>query len=302
MGSKLMPLERAVAEHIRDGYSVALGLALEHAIPFAAAHEIIRQRKRSLTLVGPISDIAFDQLIGAGCVSRVMAAWVGNVSHGMGYNFSRAVESGKLKVVDYSNLAIATALLAAALGLPCMPTKTLRGSDILKGLIREEMAKLVTCPFTGEELVMLRAIKPDVAIIHVQRCDELGYAQMWGNYGLVRETCQAAEKVIVTTEEVVMHEEITHDPNSVICPPHKVVAVSEVRYGAHPSPLAGYYNRDHNHFREYYEASKTESGFKEWLEKWVLSKENRDDYLRMVDLESIRIQLPVTSSARRYGY
>ncbi len=302
MVSKLLSLEEAVAKHVNDGSSVALGLALEHAIPFAAAHEIIRQRKRNLTLIGPISDIVFDQLIGAGCVSKVMAAWVGNVSHGMGYNFSRAVEANQIKMIDYSNLSIGEALLAAALGIPCIPTKTLLGSDILDNLVSEGLAKLVECPFTGERLVMLKAVKPDVAIIHAQRCDEKGYAQMWGNYGIVREACQAAWKVIVTAEEIITHEETTLDPNSVVCPPHKVVAVVKAEYGAHPSPLAGYYNRDNNCFREYYEASKTPEGFREWLSKWVLSPKSRKDYLRLIKLNEIKVKQPLEARARFYGY
>ena len=302
MVSKLVSLEDAIAKHVRNGCSVALGLALEHAIPFAAVHEIIRQGKQGLTLIGPISDMAFDQLIGAGCVSRVLAAWVGNVSHGMGYNFSRAVETGQVKMIDYSNLSIGQALLAAALGIPCIPTKTLLNSDILNNLISEGVAKLVECPFTGDRMVMLRAVKPDVAIIHTQRCDEKGYAHMWGSYGLVREACQAADKVIVTAEEIIAHEEITKDPNSVICPPHKVVAVAKVEYGAHPSPLVGYYNRDHSCFREYYEASKTLDGFRRWLSKWVLSPKSRGDYLRLVKLDAIKVKQTLEAGVRVYGY
>ncbi len=149
---------------------------------------------------------------------------------------------------------------------------------------------------------MLRAVKPDVAIIHTQRCDELGYAQMWGNHGIVREACQAADRVIVTAEEIVTHEEITRDPNSIVCPPHKVAAVAKVEYGAHPSPLAGYYNRDHSCFKEYYGASKTPEGFREWLSKWVLSPKSREDYLRLVKLDEIKVKQTLESSVRIYGY
>ncbi|MEM2238211.1 MAG: CoA-transferase [Candidatus Caldarchaeum sp.] len=302
MKGKVTSLQHAVGRFIQDGCSVALCLALEHAVPFAAVHEMIRQGKRNLTLIGPISDAAFDQLIGAGCVSKVMAAWVGNVSHGMGYCFSRAYEEGIIKVVDYSNLSIASAILAAALGIPFIPSKTLIGSDILEGLVSEGLAKLSKCPFTGENVVLLKAVKPEVSLIHVQRCDDKGYAQMWGNLGIVREACQAADKVIVTAEEVVDHETITHDPNSVICPPYKVAAVCQVKYGAHPSPLAGYYNRDHSCFREYHEMSRTRVGFKRWLEKWVLTPGGRGDYLRMVDSERIRVAKPLKAGERMYGY
>ncbi len=302
MTSKIMGLDEAIARYVVDGSSVALGLALEHAIPFAACHEIIRQGKRRLTLIGPISDIAFDQLIGAGCVSRVIAAWVGNVSHGIGHNFSRAVEEGRIEVCDYSNLSLASALLAGALGIPCIPTQTLTGSDMLKTLKAKGLAKAWRCPFTGKRLTLLRAITPDVAIIHTQRCDELGYAQMWGNLGIVREACQATRRIIVTTEELVSHDFTTRDPNSVVCPAHKVVAVVEVRLGAHPSPLTGYYNRDNKHFTEYFTRSRTREGFEEWLRDWVYGVGSREEYLRRVDFDSIRVGNVVSSPVRAYGY
>jgi len=302
VGEKVTSLQNAVATFIRDGCSVAMCLGLEHAVPFAASHEIIRQGKNDLTLIGPISDTAFDQLVGAGCVSKVMAAWVGNVSHGMGYCFSRAYAERLVKMVDYSNLSIALALQAASLGIPYIPSKTLIGSDILDGLVAEGLAKLSECPFTGEKLVLLKAVKPDIAVVHVQRCDDRGYAQMWGSLGIVREACQAADKVIVTAEEVVDHETITLDPNSVICPPYKVAAVCQVRYGAHPSPLAGYYNRDHGCFREYYEMSRTREGFRKWIEKWIVNVRSRDDYLKLIDLQAITIAKRLESRGRMYGY
>ena len=172
--SKLVSMQQAIAQHVPSGSMVMIGAQLEQMIPFAAGHEIIRQGRRDLTLVGPISDILFDQMIGAGCVSRVMAAWVGNASAGMGYCFRRAVEKGiprAIETVDHTNLTLALALHAAAMGVPFMPTYTTLGSDLLKrnGNLRE-----FSSPVNEERLVAVRALRPDVAILNVQRADAAG--------------------------------------------------------------------------------------------------------------------------------
>ncbi len=160
--SKLIPLPDAVERFVPDGSSVAAGL------PFAAGREIMRQGKRGLTLIGPISDILFDQLIGAGCVRRVRAAWVGNVITGSGYNFRRAVEAGDVSVEDHSNLTIAMALKAGAMGVPFMPARTALGSDLFA---TNPGLRTITCPFTGLPLAAVAAITPDVTLVHVQRAD-----------------------------------------------------------------------------------------------------------------------------------
>src|SRR3989304_2877479 len=164
--TKLMSLGEAIAEFVPDGSSVVIGAGLESCIPFAAGHEIIRQRKRHLTLVGPISDILFDQLIGAGCVAAVRAAWVGNVITGSGYNFRRAVEGGDIEVEDHSNLTLALALRAGAMGVPFLPTRTALGGDLFS---TNPHLTAVTCPFTAERLAAVAAIVPDVALLHAHR-------------------------------------------------------------------------------------------------------------------------------------
>src|SRR5512146_2369594 len=164
--SNLLSMSAAIAEFVPDGSSVAMGLQMEQMIPFAAGHEIIRQKKRDLTLIGPISDILFDQLIGAGCVRHVIAAWVGNVMMGLAYNFRRAVERGEIKVTDMTNFTVALALQAAAMGVPFLPTRTGLGSDVPRG---NELLTEFTAPFTGEKLHAVRAFAPAVAIIHLQR-------------------------------------------------------------------------------------------------------------------------------------
>ncbi len=211
--SKLVTMREAVARHVPSGAMVLLGAQLEQMIPFAAGHELIRQGRRDLTLVGPISDILFDQLIGAGCVSRVMAAWVGNVSAGIGYCFRRAVERNiprRIEVGDYSNFTMALSLHAAALGVPFLPTYATLGSDLLKknGNLRE-----FSSPVSEEKLVAVRALRPDVAILHVQRADAQGNAHVWGNLGVAVDAARAARKVIIVAEEIVEPSVIASDPN-----------------------------------------------------------------------------------------
>lgn len=269
--SKLCTLQQAVSRHVHPGDSMVLGTALESLIPFAAGYELIRQGLRDLTLVGPISDVLFDVLIGAGCVSRVVAAWVGNVMMGTGYNFRRAVEEGiphPLELTDHSNFTLQTALKAAAQGLPFLPTRTALGSSIAAN---NPHLRPFSCPFTGERLLAVEALHPDVAVLHVQRADDDGNAHAWGNLGVTQEAALAAKRVIVTAEEVVPAAVISSDPNRTLIPGFLVSAVVEARWGSHPSPTQGYANRDHEFYRGYHGASRTREGFLSWLDREVLS-------------------------------
>ena len=287
---------------VPNGSSIALGTAQETLIPFAAGHEIMRQRKRGLTLMGPISDILFDQLIGAGCVSRIRAAWVGNVITGSGYNFRRAVEGGRIEVEDHSNLTMSMALRAGAMGVPFMPARTALGTSLYdtNGSLVE-----MECPFTGETLTAVRAIQPDVAIIHVQRADEHGNAHCWGNLGITREACLAARDVIITAEEIVEPAVIESDPNRVVTPGFRVSAVAHAPWGAHPSPVPGHYNRDHRAFLDYREASKTVEAFMTWLARWIDGVEDVDGYRELVGeerLDELAIGRPAPTAVADYGY
>jgi len=166
---KLLTMREAIAALVPDGAALALGLQLEQMIPFAAGHEIIRQKKRGLTLIGPISDILFDQMIGAACVEKVIAAWVGNVMMGSAYNFRRAVEHDGMKVFNMTNFTIALALQAGAMGVPFLPARTALGSDVTKG---NHFFYQIFSPFEPKEsLWAVRALTPDVTIVHVQRAD-----------------------------------------------------------------------------------------------------------------------------------
>jgi glutaconate CoA-transferase subunit A len=280
--SKLVQMEEAIARHVPSGSMVLMGAQLEQMIPFSAGHEIIRQGRRDLTLVGPISDILFDQMIGAGCVSRMMAAWVGNVSAGVGYCLRRAVEQGvprRIEMVDYSNFTVALALHAGALGVPFMPTYSTMGSDLLKknGNLRE-----FPSPVNEEKLVAVRALRPDVAIIQVQRADEQGNAHLWGSLGVAVDGARAARKVIVVAEEIVSPEVIASDPNRTLIPGFLVAAVVPEPWGAHPSPVQGYYGRDHAFFHQYHEQSQRIQDFENWLTRWVLGLPDRREYMNQL--------------------
>lgn len=300
--SKLLNLSEAIKRFIPDGSSVALGLSLESLIPFAAAHEIIRQYKRDLTLIGPISDMLFDQLIGADCVQDVRAAWVGNVITGSGYNFRRGIETGSLKIEDHSNLTLALALRAGAMGVSFMPTLTALGSDLFK--TNSNLKKMV-CPFTGDNLTAVAAIQPDVSIVHVQRSDEYGNAHAWGNLGVTRDACLASRHVILTAEEIVSTDIISRDPNRVFTPGFRVKAVVHCPWGGHPSPVPGYYNRDHQMFIDYHNDSKTSGLYAEWRKRWVDSVQNHQDYLDLLGPERLAvlaIKNHVFAETVDYGY
>jgi glutaconate CoA-transferase subunit A len=279
-----MSMAQAIERFVADGATVAMGVALEALIPFAAGHEMIRQRRRDLELVGPISDALFDQLIGAGCVRRVTAAWVGNVSEGLGHCYRRACEAGiprALEVRDHSNFSISLALWAAAWNVPSLPTRTLLGSDIPR-----------TNPnlSAADGLVHVAAVRPDVAIVHLQRADDQGRAHAWGPLGISEEAGLAAERVIVTCEELVDASVTLSDPNRILFPETKVVAVVLEPGGAHPSPVQGHFKRDHAFYRDYAERSRSADGFEAWLGEWVLSVPDRESYMKRIDVDAIRIK------------
>lgn len=281
MPTDVESLEKAVSR-IDSGSSVAAGLALEHAIPFAAGHELLRQDIGDLTMVGPISDLLFDQLIGGGAVSSVRAAWVGNVSAGTGYQFRHAVENGLIEVENHSNFSIALALKAAAMGVPYLPTRSLLGSDIFEesGLFLEE-----TDPFTGDRIALVPAISPDWAIVHAQRASPAGDVHLWGNTGIVGPAVGAADSVLVTAEEIVDPEVIKSDPSRVAITREQVTSVVECPLGAHPSPVTGHYNRDNEYYLEYSRQTDTPEGFQTWADEWVYGVDGREEYATLVDTD-----------------
>jgi len=323
--SKLLTMREAIAELVPDSASIALGLQMEQMIPFAAAHEIIRQKRRGLTLIGPISDVIFDQLIGAGCVEKVIAAWVGNVMMGSAYNFRRAVERGAMKVVNMTNFSVALALQAGAMDVPFLPTRTALGSDTAHN---NEFFATIHSPFADlprdsrprlsepsearqlpaappERLHAVRALTPDLAIVHVQRADREGNAHCWGNFGVMIDGIRAAKRVIIVAEEIVEPEVIASDPNRTVIPAFLVNVVVECRYGAHPSPVQGYYKRDDAFFRQYHEQTKTKPDSDAWLQRWVYSTEDRRAYMNQLGtcrVEELGVKQHAYAAQADFGY
>ena len=299
-----MSMREAVARFVPDGASVCLGAAIEGLIPFAAGHELIRQERRRLTLIGPISDMLFDQLVGAGCVRRIIAAWVGNVSAGLGHNYRRAVEKGvpaPIEVEDHSNLTLAFALQAGALGAPYLPTRSLLGTDLVTS---NPTFKPATDPFSGAPILLVPAIVPDVAILHAQRADEDGHAHVWGTLGVTRQAALAARRVIVVAEEIRPRERILSDPGLVLAPDFKVAAVVHEPFGAYPSPVQGCYGRDHDFYHRFHDESRTVEANREWLERWVLGVDDWKGFLDRLGpgaLDRIRITRHLPSDPLDYG-
>jgi len=238
-------------------------------------------------------------------VKKVIAAWVGNVIMGVGYNMRRAVELGiprKIEVEDHSNFSISLALQAGALGIPFIPTKTLLGTDMMDG---SHPFREMRCPFTDERLALVPALKPDVAIVQAQRADEDGNTHYWGGSGVTKEAALAARKVIVVVEEIVDNKVIRRDPNRTLIPGFLVNAVVREPWGALPSPIQGYYNRDHENYIRYHRESKEKESYLKWLETWVLGVRDRKGYVRRLGkkkIESLTVKRHRKSLPVEYGF
>lgn len=277
--SKLVPLSEAIGTHLFDGATVFIG-GFGHAVPFAAAHEFIRQRKRDLTLCRAGADIVFDQAIAAGCVKKVIFGYIGNPGVGLARAFSRALADGAVEMEEWTNFSMVLRLHAARLGIPFIPSEILRAGDISGGSID---VRPVTCPYTGRELSAIPALRPDIALIHAQRADEAGNVQFWGIDGDTREGALAAEKVIATVEEIVPAETIAASPERTMVPAHRVAAISLAPGGAHPSYIADFGDRDDAHFAEYDEFARKPELISNYLDKYIYGVADRAGYLGLFD-------------------
>jgi glutaconate CoA-transferase subunit A len=227
------------------------------------------------------------------------------VSAGLGHNYRRACEQGiphRLEVIDHSNFTISLSLLAGGLGAPYIPTYSLLGTDIPRTnpAFRQSIS-----PFGGEKILLVPSLQPDVAILHVQRSDENGNAHAWGSLGISEEAALASQRIIIVTEEVVPHEIIVSDPNRVLAPSFKVCAVVCEPGGAHPSPVQGYYNRDHEYYHEYHRATRTVEGNAEWLGQWVADVKDRAGYLQKLGKEhwqGLQLKAHRYAAPVDYGY
>lgn len=263
----IVPLARAVSEHVHDGATVALE-GFTHLIPFAAGHEIIRQQRRELTLIRMTPDVVYDQMIGMGTASKLIFSWGGNPGVGSLHRFRDAVENGwptPLEIDEHSHAGMAARYTAGASGLPFAVLRGYRGSDLA---VRSDTIADVQCPFTAEVLAAVPAINPDVTIVHAQRADRAGNVQMWGIVGVQKEAVMAAGRVIVTVEEVV--DVLDPVPGAVVLPAWVLSAVCVVPNGSHPSYAAGYSTRDNAFYSAWDDISRDRDTFTTWMERHVL--------------------------------
>ncbi len=279
--TKVMTMAEAVSRFVADGDTV-YAAGFTHAVPFAVGHEIIRQRKRDLVLCRATPDLMYDQMIAAGCARKLVFSWAGNASVGPLRAFRRAVEAGTVEIEEYTHYGMTARLFAAAAGLPFFPVRTNTGSD-LPGV--NPNLKSVTCPYTGQVLSTVPALHPDVAIVHAQRADSNGNAQIWGIVGEQKEAAFAARKVILAVEEVVDEAVIRSDPNRTIIPGFIVSAVVEEPWGAHPSFLQGYYDRDNDFYIQWDKVSSSEESLQAYLDEWVYGVSGRAEYMQKLGAE-----------------
>jgi glutaconate CoA-transferase, subunit A len=264
--SEIVSLAEAVERAVQDGDTVAME-GFTHLIPFAAVHEVIRQRRRDLTLVRMTPDVIYDQLIGAGCARRLVFSWGGNPGVGSLHRFRDAVEHGwprPLEIEEHSHAGMANRYVAGASGLPFAVLRGYAGTGLVD---QAESIRPITCPFTGETLMAVSALKPDVAIIHAQRADRAGNVQLWGLVGVQKEAVLASRRAIVTVEEIV--DELTPRPQAVVLPNWTVSYVAHVPGGAHPSYAAGYTERDNDYYVAWDPIARERETFTAWLEENV---------------------------------
>jgi glutaconate CoA-transferase subunit A len=240
-----------------------------HLIPFAAGHEIVRQRRRGLTLIRMTPDLVFDQLIGMGCARRLVFSWGGNPGVGSLHRLRDAVEHawpGPLELQEHTHAGMANRYVAGASNLPFAVLRGYVGTDLAE---RTATVAPITCPFTGETLTAVAALRPDVGIVHAQRADREGNVQLWGITGIQKEVVLASGRSLVTVEEIV--DELEPRPGAVVIPTWAVTAVAEAPRGAYPSYAHDYYDRDNDFYREWDAISRDRDGFREWMEHHVMA-------------------------------
>lgn len=278
----LVSLREAVSFLVQDGLTLALE-GFTHLIPFAAGHEIIRQRRRDLTLVRMTPDLIYDQLIGMGCASRLVFSWGGNPGVGSLHRFRDAIQSGwpsRLEIEEHSHADMAARYQAGASGLPFAVIRGYVGSDLPN---HNPKIKPLQCPFTGELLVATPAINPDVTVIHAQKADRKGNVLIYGIIGVQKEAALAAKKVIVTVEEIV--DELRAPSNACVLPSWVISCVCQVPGGAHPSYAHGYYRRDNAFYMSWDAISRDRDHFLQWMNTHVLSAGDFAEYRRSLEQE-----------------
>src|SRR5215210_6974469 len=280
--AEVVELREAVAGLVSDGDSVALQ-GFTHLIPTAAAHEIIRQEKKDLTLIRMTPDLIYDQMIGTGCVKKLIFSWGGNPSVGSLHRFRDAVENGwprPLEIEEHSHAGMANRYDAGASNLPFAVLRGYVGTDL------PEMTSTIapiTCPFTGEKLMAVPALTPDVTVIHAQQAERRGNVAIWGIVGIQKEAALSAKRVIVTVEEIV--DEFEPRPFQIVLPSVAVHAIALEPKGSHPSYADGYYDRDNSFYGAWDPIGRDRERFREWMERHVLGTKDFSEYLKSIERE-----------------
>jgi glutaconate CoA-transferase subunit A len=294
-----MPLSEAVARNVNDGDCVYCA-GFTHLIPFAAGHEIIRQGRKALTLARATPDLIYDQMVAAGCASKVIFSYMGNPGVGSLRIVRREIEAGRLAWEEYSHFGMISRLQAGAAGLPFMPMNQTAATDLERA---NPLYRRVVDPFSGCEVVVVPPLQPDVGIVHVQRADASGNAQIWGIIGEQKEVAFASRRVILTAEEIVDESVIRSDPNRTLIPGFIVDAVCQVPFAAHPSYTQGYYDRDNAFYLEWDQISESPQAVQAYLDEWVYALTSREAYLNKLDPETLaRLQVaPSLAAPVNYG-
>lgn len=280
---KRMSMQEAISRNVSDGNVVYLA-GFTHLMPFAAAHEIIRQGRRHLTLCRATPDVIYEQMLAAGCSKKLVFSFAGNPGVGPLRVMRKMVEAHELEIEEYSHFGMTARLFAGAAKLPFMMLRTYAGSDLPK---YNCSIKTIRCPYSGEELYTVPALNPDVAIIHAQRADSEGNTHIWGVVGEQKEAAFASSRVIVIAEEIVKESVIRSDPNRTMIPGFIVGAVVQEPWGAHPSYAQGYYDRDNEFFLEWDQITQDEKAVQRYLSEWVYGVKDRHEYLSKLSADRL---------------
>jgi glutaconate CoA-transferase subunit A len=298
--TKVATMRDAIAELVRDGDSIAIE-GFTHLIGFAAGHEIIRQRKRDLTLCRLTPDLVYDQMIAAGVARKLVFSWLGNPGVGSLHAVRRASEATppQIELEEYSHFGMVCRYTAGAMNLPFFPLRSYQGTDLPRA---NPLIRPIKSPYSDEQLYAVPALRPDVAIIHAQRADAAGDTQVWGLLGCQKEAAFAADRVIVVVEELVDEAVIRADPNRTIVPGLVVDAVVVEPFGAHPSYAQGYYDRDNAFYLEWDAISRDAASLERWLDEWVMGVAGRAEYIEKLGQQRVDELRPAPAPSGSVDY
>ena len=288
MPSKVTTLRDAVAAHLHDGDTLAIE-GFTHLISFAAAHEVIHQGRRGLTLARLTPDLVYDQLVAAGCASKLVFSWLGNPGVGSLHAIRRAIEAGTLEIEEYSHHGMVGRYAAGASRLPFFPLRSYDGSDLA---VVNPRIRRVASPYGDGEVAVVPPLNPDLTIIHAQRADAEGNVQAWGIVGVQREAALAARRVIAVVEELVDTSVVRDDPDRTLLPGTVVDAVCVEPFGAHPSFAQGYYDRDNAFYRDWDPIARDPARLDAWLDEWVRGLDGRAAYVARLGAEAVAALRP----------